>query len=45
MWVILFLILALILFGGGFVYNALWIAAFVALVLVLVSFFAGRRAV
>jgi hypothetical protein len=40
------LILALILFGGGFAYSVLWYVAIAVIVLALVSFlFGGRTAV
>lgn len=44
MLALILLIVALILFGGGFAYNVLWWAAIIALVLALVSFLTGRRA-
>ena len=45
MLAIVLLILALILFGGGFAYSVLWYAAVIAIVLALVSFLFGRRTV
>lgn len=42
MLAVLLLIVALILFGGGFAYSVLWYAAVIALILALVSFFTGR---
>jgi hypothetical protein len=44
MLAVLLLIVALILFGGGFAYSVLWYAAVIALILALVSFFTGRSA-
>ena len=38
------IILALLLFGGGFAYNVLWVAAVILVALALVSFATGRRA-
>ena len=37
------LILALILFGGGFAYSVLWYAAVIVIILALLSFVFGRR--
>ena len=43
MLALVLIILALILFGGGFAYNVLWFAAVIILALALVSFVSGRR--
>lgn len=43
MLAIALIILALILFGGGFAYSALWYAAVIVLVFALLSFLFGRR--
>lgn len=45
MLALVLLILAILLFGGGFAYNVLWFAAVVLLVLALVSFATGRRTI
>ena len=43
MWFLLFLILAIILFGAGFLLKVLWYAAVLALIIALIGYIAGRR--
>jgi hypothetical protein len=45
MLALILIIVALVLFGGGFAYSILWYAAVIALILALVSFMTGRSAV
>ena len=42
MLALVLIVLAIILFGGGFAYSILWYAAAIALILALVSFATSR---
>ena len=45
MLAIALIIIALLLFGGGFAYNVLWYAAVILAVLAIISFISGRNTV